>query len=217
MCFSIHHYLMTSFIICFISSPGGHGGHGGLTQTVLVNDSHHIYSTPSPTTSPHPPHESQLTTSPHPPHKSQLTTSPHPPHESQLTNSGGAQHYEFAEGYLHNGAESHYEMEPGGSDDPEYALPRVTMQPYEVPLSALQQAGQVREYIRPTGSGEGVYPAYCLTFSPRILHSFKETFALKAGLKASLLWRLVFVKGKGYYAVISHHRVHACWRMCVYV
>ncbi|XP_064406652.1 probable LIM domain-containing serine/threonine-protein kinase DDB_G0286997 isoform X2 [Halichondria panicea] len=121
---------------------GGHGGHGGLTQTVLVNDSHHIYSTPSPTTSPHPPHESQLTTSPHPPHKSQLTTSPHPPHESQLTTSGGAQHYEFAEGYLHNGAESHYEMEPGGSDDPEYALPRVTMQPYEVPLSALQQAGQ---------------------------------------------------------------------------
>ncbi len=171
-----------------------------------MNNSHHIYSTPSPTTSPHPPHESQLTTSPHPPHKSQLTTSPHPPHESQLTTSRGAHHYEFAEGYLHNGAESHYEMEPGGSDDPEYALPRVTMQPYEVPLSALQQAGQVREYTRPTASPFPQYP-----------HSFKEKFALKAGLKASLLWRLVFVKGKGYYAVISHHRVHACWRMCVYV
>ena len=76
-----------------------------------------------------------------------MTTSPYPPHESQLTASEGTQHYEFAEGYLHNGAESHYEMEPG--DDPEYALPRVTMQPYEVPLSALQQAGQVITHSLP--------------------------------------------------------------------
>ncbi len=113
--------------IKFIISSGGERTQ---TRTLINEDATHVYATPSPTA-----------TSP------RLQPSPHPSHDSQHTfNASGGQHYEFAEGYLPNGTvESHYEMEPG-LEDPEYAQPDVNIQPYEVPLSALQ-ASQVRKYV----------------------------------------------------------------------
>ncbi len=111
-----------------------------------------------------------------------MTTSPYPPHESQLTASEGTQHYEFAEGYLHNGAESHYEMEPG--DDPEYALPRVTMQPYEVPLSALQQAGQVITHSLPLSSPLSPTILYISHSSPL----YPPLFPLSSPLSPTILY-----------------------------
>lgn len=89
-------------------------------------DSYHIYATPSPT----------------------QVESPHPPAEGQQAlTMNHSHHYEFSEGYSPNTNGSHYEMEPVPTspfprkhEDPEYAQPTVTIQPYEVPLTVLQSS-----------------------------------------------------------------------------